>query len=161
MCPRRKNPAAVRSLNFNPFFNKPSCRLGIAKAPSASTGVSLSNSRRLTLLNLFSPICFVALFSSLASVPSGISWALRPSSFMNRPSQQQSVPLNFATRLHYSVSWDSRQCRKLRQAGFHSDIGPSAGGHVLLAFRLFSGHTSAEQAVLPGTRFQNVGFEVD
>src|ERR1022692_2127180 len=55
-CPVRNSPAEAQSLNPRPFFSKPSCSLGTANAPSASTGASFSNSRRLFCRNFFSSI---------------------------------------------------------------------------------------------------------
>src|SRR5208282_2831483 len=54
MWPERKSRAEVQSLNPSPCFSNLSCKLGMAKAPRASTGVSLSSSRRLTCRNFLS-----------------------------------------------------------------------------------------------------------
>ena len=45
------SPNTTTSLNASPVLSSGSCTLGIAKPPHATTGVSLSNSRRLMLLN--------------------------------------------------------------------------------------------------------------
>src|SRR5438445_13217385 len=54
--PVRKSLAEAQSLKASPDFNRGFCNFGMAKAPSASTGVSFSNSRRFIALNLRSSV---------------------------------------------------------------------------------------------------------
>src|SRR5206468_5764274 len=49
--PRRKRTPEAQSLNPRPALSNGVCSGGIANAPSATTGVSFSNSRRLIFLN--------------------------------------------------------------------------------------------------------------
>src|SRR6266404_3751391 len=55
-CPVRKSPAETQSLKPSPALSSGSCNLGTANAPSANTGVSFSNSRRVTRWNLRSSV---------------------------------------------------------------------------------------------------------
>src|SRR5215831_1262033 len=50
-CPDRNSLAEAQSLKPSPALSRGPCSLGIANAPSAITGVSLSNSPRVTDLN--------------------------------------------------------------------------------------------------------------
>src|SRR5208283_4507092 len=50
--PERKSRAEAQSLKPSPPLSSGVCSCGMAKAPSASTGVSFNNSRRLMALNL-------------------------------------------------------------------------------------------------------------
>src|ERR1700733_13463901 len=51
-CPDRKSLADIQSLKPRPALSSGVCSRGIANAPSAITGVSFSNSRRVRDLNL-------------------------------------------------------------------------------------------------------------
>src|SRR5204862_6075767 len=50
--PLRKSLAEAQSLKPRAALSNGACSLGIANAPRATTGVSFSNSRRVTLLHL-------------------------------------------------------------------------------------------------------------
>src|SRR5436309_15119102 len=50
--PERKSFEEAQSLKPSPVLRRGFCNFGIANAPSATTGASFSNSRRLMLLNL-------------------------------------------------------------------------------------------------------------
>src|SRR5208282_5699220 len=50
--PERKSRAEAQSLKPSPPLSSGVCSCGMAKAPSATTGVSFNNSRRLMVLNL-------------------------------------------------------------------------------------------------------------
>src|SRR5271169_1094260 len=65
-CPVRNMRAEAQSLNPSPFLSSQSCTVGTANAPSAITGVTLSNSRRLIWRNLF-----CSTFRSISLPPDG------------------------------------------------------------------------------------------
>src|SRR2546426_5006564 len=55
-CPVRKSPAETQSLKPSPALSSGSWNFGTANAPSTNTGVSFSNSRRVTRWNLRSSV---------------------------------------------------------------------------------------------------------
>src|SRR5882724_7802782 len=102
-CPERKSRAEVQSLKPGPAFSSGSCNRGMANAPTANTGASLSNSRRVTFLN-FRESIRVCISNSAGSCSAGVPQAVRKAS---RP------PL--MRRRQCSPSWDSRVEQKLRR----------------------------------------------
>src|SRR5438034_3043327 len=63
-CPERNSRAEAQSLKPRPCFNGGFRKLGMANAPSAIIGVSLSSSRRFTCLNFRSSIFESTVFES-------------------------------------------------------------------------------------------------
>src|SRR5580704_2745186 len=55
--PLRNSLADAQSLKPSPAFNNGACSLGIANAPSATSGVSFSSSRRFMARNLRLSVC--------------------------------------------------------------------------------------------------------
>src|SRR5713226_10316396 len=63
-CPERNSRAEAQSLKPRPCFNSGFRKPGVANAPSAIIGVSLSSSRRFTCLNFRSSIFDLTVFES-------------------------------------------------------------------------------------------------